>query len=118
MARFGEMIRLGGKWQGQQVVPRAVIDDIRGGASREAFVHGGYTTLPGWSYHNQWWISHDDHGAFMARGIHGQAIYVDPKAEMVIARFASHPLASNLLLDPTSLPAYRAVAEYLLSGAR
>jgi hypothetical protein len=116
LARFGEMIRLGGRFNGRQVVPKAVIDDIRRGGSREAFVHGGYATLPGWSYRNQWWISHDDHGAFMARGIHGQAIYIDPKAGMVIARFASHHKASNLLLDPTSLPAYRAVAEYLLKG--
>jgi hypothetical protein len=33
---------------------------------------------------------------------------------MVIVRFASDARASNLLLDPTSLPAYRAVAEYLM----
>ena len=56
-------------------------------------------------------------GTFMARGIHGQAIYVDPKAEMVIARFASHPLAGNVNFDPTSLPAYRAIAERLMGGA-
>jgi len=31
----------------------------------------------------------------MARGIHGQAIYIDPKAEMVIARYASHPKAAT-----------------------
>jgi hypothetical protein len=115
LARFGETIRLGGRWNGQQVVPAAVIEDIRRGASREAFAFGGYRTLPGWSYHNQWWVSHDDHGAFMARGIHGQAIYIDPKAEMVIARYASHPKAGNANLDPTSLPAYRAAAEYLLA---
>jgi hypothetical protein len=115
LARFGEMMRLGGRWNGQQVVPAAVVDHIRRGASREAFQFGGYHTLPGWSYRHQWWISHDDHGVFMARGIHGQAIYVDPKAEMVIARYASHPKAANVNLDPTSLPAYRAVAEYLMS---
>jgi CubicO group peptidase (beta-lactamase class C family) len=113
MARFGEMIRLGGKWNGQQVVPAAVVEEFRRGASRDAFKFGGYPTLPGWSYHDQWWVSHDDHGVFMARGIHGQAIYIDPKAEMVIARFASHPKAGNVNLDPTSLPAYRAVADYL-----
>jgi hypothetical protein len=118
LARFGEMIRLGGKWNGQQVVPASVIEGIRAGASREAFKFGNYPTLPGWSYHNQWWISHDDHGAFMARGIHGQAIYIDPKAEMVIARYASHPKASNVNLDPTSLPAYRAAAEYLMKRGR
>jgi hypothetical protein len=114
MARFGEMIRLGGRWNGQQVVPAAAIEEIRRGASRDAFVHAGYTTLPGWSYHNQWWVSHDDHGVFMARGVHGQAIYIDPRAQMVIVRFASDARASNLLLDPTSLPAYRAVAEHLM----
>jgi hypothetical protein len=118
LARFGEAIRLGGKWNGQQVVPGPIVEEIRRGASPEAFAFGGYATLPGWSYHNQWWISHDDHGAFMARGIHGQAIYIDPKAEMVIARYASHPKAGNANLDPTSLPAYRAAAKYLLAQGR
>jgi hypothetical protein len=51
----------------------------------------------------------------MARGIHGQGVYIDPTAEMVVARFASHPLASNANLDPTSLPAYQSVAEFLMS---
>jgi CubicO group peptidase (beta-lactamase class C family) len=118
LARFGEMIRLQGRYNGQQIVPAAVIDDIRKGGSRAAFVPAGYKTLPGWSYRKQWWISHDDHDAFMARGVHGQAIYIDPKAEMVIARFASHPLAGNMNLDPTSLPAYRAIADQLLRKPR
>ena len=51
----------------------------------------------------------------MARGVHGQAIYVDPAARMVIARFASHPKAGNAANDPTSLPAYEAVAKYLMA---
>ena len=118
MARFGEMIRLNGRFNGQQVMPAAAIEDIRRGASPEAFATAGYKTLPGWSYHRQWWVSHDDHGTFMARGIHGQAIYIDPAAEMVIARFASHPLAGNVNLDPTSLPAYRAVADFLMAHPR
>ena len=41
-----------------------------------------------------------------------------PKAEMVIARFASHPLAANANYDATSLPAYQAVAELLLATPR
>ena len=118
LARFGEMIRLQGRYNGQQIVPAAVIADIRRGGSPQAFVSAGYKTLPGWSYRKQWWISHDDHGAFMARGIHGQAIYIDPTAEMVIARFASHPLAGNMNLDPMSLPAYRAIADQLLRKPR
>ena len=113
-ARFGEMMRLGGRFNGREIVPAAVVDEIRRGASRDAFVFGNYPTLPGWSYNDQWWVSHDDHGVYMGRGIHGQAIYVDPAAEMVIARFASHPLAGNVNLDPLSLPAYRAIADHLM----
>jgi CubicO group peptidase (beta-lactamase class C family) len=114
LARFGEMIRLGGRYNGHQIIPAAVINDIRRGGSREQFAGAGYKTLPGWSYRSTWWVSHNDHGAFAARGIHGQTVYIDPKAEMVIARFASHPLAANANLDPTSLPAYEALAAHLM----
>jgi CubicO group peptidase (beta-lactamase class C family) len=51
---------------------------------------------------------------YTARGIHGQAIYIDPSAQMVIARFASFPRAANINLDPTSLPAYHALAKHLI----
>jgi CubicO group peptidase (beta-lactamase class C family) len=114
LARFGEMMRLGGRFNGHQVVPKAVIADISGGADQAQFAKAGYETLPGWSYRNQWWVSHNDHGAYSARGIHGQAIYIDPKAEMVIARFGSHPLASNSNFDATSLPAFHALARHLM----
>jgi hypothetical protein len=116
LARFGEMMRLRGRCNGQQIVPAAVIDDIRRGGSQEQFALADYKTLPGWSYRNMWWVSHKSHGAFTARGIHGQGIYIDPKAEMVIARFASHPMAANVNLDPTSLPAYEALAMHLMGG--
>ena len=114
MARFGEMMRLGGRFNGQQIIPEAVVRDIASGGDRSAFPAASYPTLPGWSYRNMWWVSNNDHGAYSARGIHGQAIYIDPKAEMVIARFASHPLPNNPFNDPTSLPAYMALAKHLM----
>jgi CubicO group peptidase (beta-lactamase class C family) len=114
LARFGEMMRNNGQAGGQQVVPKAVIDDIRKGGDKTAFP-SSYATLPGWSYRNMWWVSHNEHDAFAARGVHGQAVYIDPKAEMVIARYASFPMAANAFNDPTSLPAYHALAKHLLA---
>ena len=58
----------------------------------------------------------NEHGAYCARGIHGQGIYIDPRAEMVIARFASHHIAGNMGIDPTTLPAYHALAKHLMAG--
>ena len=118
MAAFGEMMRNGGKLNGKQVIPAAAVKDIAtGGSSDEykaAFAKGDYPKLKDWSYHNMWWITNNSHGAYMARGVHGQAIYIDPAAQMVIARFASTYYASNKYIDPLSIPAYEAVAEYLL----
>ena len=114
LARFGEMMRRGGEWNGQQIIPRSVVEDIRKGGDRDAFAKAGYDLLPGWSYRDMWWVTHNEHGAYGARGVYGQAIYIDPKAEMVIARFASFPVAANAVIDPTSLPAYAAVADLLM----
>ena len=116
LARFGELIRNHGRFNGRQIVPSQVIEDIARGGDPEKFKPAGYTTLLGASYRNQWWVTHNAHGAFMARGVHGQGIYIDPKAEMVIARYASHPAAGNAANDPVTLPAYMALAKDLMAG--
>ncbi|WP_052055894.1 serine hydrolase [Myxosarcina sp. GI1] len=114
LGRFGEMMRRGGSWQGEQAIPQSVVEDIQQGGSQEKFAKSDYDKLKGWSYRNQWWITNNEDGAFAARGVHGQTIYIDPTAEMVIVRFASHPVAANSANDPYSLPAYQAVADYLI----
>lgn len=115
LGRIGQLMLDGGKVNGEALFPREVVDSIRAGGDREAFAKAGYATLSGGSYRSMWWVFHNDHGAFAARGVHGQTIYVDPAADMVIVRFASFPSAANAQIDPTSLPAYQAVAEYLMA---
>ncbi|MEC5214079.1 CubicO group peptidase (beta-lactamase class C family) [Polaromonas sp. CG_9.5] len=117
-ARLGQLMLNNGMSGGQQIVPRAAIANIRKGGKPETFAKAGYKLLPGWSYGSMWWISNDDHGAYAARGVYGQTIWIDPKADMVIVRFASNPVAANAASDPTSLPAYRAVADHLMANDR
>ena len=114
LARVGQLMLNSGRWQGEQIFPAPVVASIRKGGDRKAFRKAGYKTLPGGSYRSMWWVFHNAHGAYAARGVHGQTIYVDPTADMVIVRFASFPKAGNASIDPTSLPAYQAVADYLL----
>lgn len=116
MARLGQLMLDDGQVGGAQVVPKAAIETIRKGGDPATFAKAGYDLLPGWSYGSMWWVSNDDHGAYAARGVHGQTIWIDPKADMVIARFASNPVAANAASDPTSLPAYRAVADHLMAA--
>ncbi|RUO30127.1 6-aminohexanoate hydrolase [Aliidiomarina sedimenti] len=114
LARIGQLMLNQGQAGDRQVFPADVVASIEGGGNQEAFAKAGYSTLPGASYRSMWWVLHNENGAYAARGVHGQTIYVDPTAEMVIVRFASFPQASNSLIDPTSLPAYAALADWLL----
>lgn len=114
LGRIGLLMLGGGQINGQRLFPAEVVDTIGAGGDRSAFAKAGYRTLEGGSYRSMWWVLHNEHGAFAARGVHGQTIYVDPTADMVIVRFASFPTAKNTAIDPTSLPAYQAVAEYLI----
>jgi hypothetical protein len=114
LGRIGLLMLDGGEINRQRLFPEKVVANIRAGGDRTVFAKAGYSTLENGSYRSMWWVFHNKHGAFAARGVHGQTIYVDPTAEMVIVRFASFPTAKNAKIDPTSLPAYQAVAEYLM----
>jgi CubicO group peptidase (beta-lactamase class C family) len=114
LGRIGLLMLNGGEINGQRLFPQEVVEHIRAGGDKKAFAKAGYRTLEGGSYRSMWWIFHNKHDAFAARGVHGQTIYMDPTAEMLIVRFSSFPTAKNAKIDPTSLPAYQAVAESLM----
>jgi CubicO group peptidase (beta-lactamase class C family) len=113
LARFGEMMRCDGATPDRQVIPESVVADIRRGADPAKFSSAGYALLQGYSYRNMWWVTNDEHGAFEARGIHGQRLYIAPGAEMVVARFASHPVAASAANDPITMPALLALGRML-----
>lgn len=113
LGRLGLLMLNKGEINGQRLFPAAVVEKIAAGGDPSKFA--GFPTIPNGSYTSQWWIFHNGHGAYAARGVHGQTIYVDPTAEMVLARLASFPRAQNGFIDPTSLPGYQAVAEFLMS---
>ncbi len=114
LGRLGLLMQNEGVINGERLFPAEVVQKIRAGGDQARF-GDAFPTIPNGSYTSQWWIFHNENGAFAARGVHGQTIYIDPTAEMVIVRFASHPKAKNGAIDPTSLPAYQAVADYLLT---
>ncbi|WP_413720271.1 serine hydrolase domain-containing protein [Silicimonas sp. MF1-12-2] len=113
LGRLGMLMLNEGEINGQRLFPAQVVQNIRAGGDQSKFA--GFPTIPNGSYTSQWWVFHNEHGAYAARGVHGQTIYVDPTAEMVLVRLSSFPRAQNGFIDPTSLPAYQAVAEYLMS---
>lgn len=114
MARIGSLMLNKGEINGQRLFPAAVVDNIEAGGNKNVFAKASYDQLKNGSYKSMWWLFNNPTPIYAARGVHGQTVYVDPAADMVIVRFASYPEASNGKIDPTSLPAYSAVANYLI----
>ena len=111
IARIGEMMRLGGRYNNQQIVAEAVVERIFAGGDPAAFVACQYTGNLDGNYGSQWW--HRAGGQLMAMGVHGQGIYVDRGAGVVIARLGSHPVASNRGNAAVTTPAYDAIVAAL-----
>ena len=95
----------------QQVVAKTVVDEIRKGADPEKFKASGQASRAGYSYHNQWWISHDAAGSFEAKGLNGQHIHINPRAELVIVKLSSHPVGNTIFTHVLDRRAFEAVAK-------
>ncbi len=78
-ARFGQFILDGGMIDGEAVLPEGWIEEA-------TYRQVGIGFDP-WGYGYQWW-TYDD-GAFGARGIFGQTIFIDPARNLVIANNSS-----------------------------
>ena len=112
LARFGEMVRNFGRAGGEQVVPRSWIEDILGNGDQRAWLAQPTAAkfLPAGRYRSQWYRIGNATGAYCAIGIHGQWIYIDPAADMVIAKLSSQPLPVDEATDHLLLAAFDAIA--------
>jgi CubicO group peptidase (beta-lactamase class C family) len=115
LARFGELMRLDGFANGRQIVPATWVRDIRQNGSRTAWAKGAMVHLfPHGSYRAKWYKSNDADGCFYAIGIHGQWIYVNPRAEVTVVKFSSQPDPVNDALDLQTLEAFATIARALV----
>jgi CubicO group peptidase (beta-lactamase class C family) len=111
LARFGEMMRLRGMAGGRQIAPAWWIDDIRENGDPGAWRRGALASqLPLDRYRSKWYSLGDGRGTFCAIGIHGQWLFIDPTAEVVLAKFSSQPVAVDEAADRLTMAGLAALA--------
>ena len=104
-ARVGQFILNGAKINGQSIVPDGWLAEAT--TSRVGI---GQSDQPGSGYGYQWWTFDD--GTYMARGIFGQGIFIDPKRQLVIASNANWAGgARDAVAAPARAAFYRAVQQ-------
>ena len=98
---------------------RQVVADIRGGSDPAKFARPSFPRhLAGLVVPQHVVGQSQPAPGLHGRGVHGQSLYVDPKAEMVVARCGSHPVGTSVANDPIALPAFMALARALMGGER
>ncbi|PFJ14052.1 6-aminohexanoate hydrolase [Bacillus cereus] len=91
MAKFGQLLLNNGEYNGKQILPSSITESVENVQEGELAIGSGASI----SYHNQWWIPHNEQGAFEVLGSYGQTLYIDPKANMVIVHFSSNAAPSH-----------------------
>lgn len=114
-ARFGQLMRDGGAWNGVQIVPAPWVDiSTRPSAPRlEPGENPASFWTFGYGYH--WWVPDAPEEAFLAIGIWGQYIYVDRARDVVIVKTSADEAFDTRDYETVAL--FRAIAEMMHSSA-
>lgn len=115
LARFGYLYaNRGVSLTGEQVAPTSWIGDTLTGDAdtRKAFADGpDDNRMPGGMYRNQFWFPFPDSHAFLALGIHGQMIYMNPGANFVGVKLSSWGLPQDAAKLFPTIRAFDALAK-------
>lgn len=115
MMRFGVLYMNKGEANGVQVVPEHWIMDSITPDSEPLLP--GENPLSDWvmGYGYQWWLPESEEGEFMAMGIYGQAIYINPARKIVIAKTSAHNeyVEAGEDMELESVFFFRGIADHL-----
>jgi CubicO group peptidase (beta-lactamase class C family) len=99
MAKLGQLFLGLGRWRGREIMPQSYV-----AAATDRQSAGGPPSQS-WAYGFMWWIVPipAPRNAFLASGLGGQFIYVDPTKDIVIATTADTSQASSSRLQAITL---------------
>ena len=117
-ARFGRLYLHRGNWNGRQIVPEAWVAASITPDAPHLMPGPNPNSSNDLGYGFQWWIPPGPDGDFMALGIYGQMIYVDPKSRLIIVKNSADRDFQRNRFEPTreTLALWRAVAADLAGG--
>ena len=110
-AKLGSLYLHDGTFNGQQIVPASWVADSR--------TMDQPHLLPGndFGYGYQWWMVGGDSGEFMAMGVYGQYIYINPETNTVIVKNSANPFYNDTSYIPSSDFAHLALFRALSAAA-
>ncbi len=110
-ARFARLYLNEGSYQGKQILTKEWVKESmdvsaeysKPGANRDAY------NVIGYGY--QWWVPEGNQGEFMAIGVYGQWIYVNPSKQVIIVKTSADPNFMSEGYELKHVEFFRAIAE-------
>jgi CubicO group peptidase (beta-lactamase class C family) len=114
VARLGLLMANDGVVAGEQVVPRDWVRRSRGSDLPQLAVGAlGPSGYDHYGYANQWWtLGAGAFDAFTGVGVHGQYLFVDPTADVVIVKCSAWPTQDDERRDRETITALRRIADH------
>lgn len=112
-ARFARLYLNLGSYNGEQIIEEKWIRDsldISEDYSKPGSNYDAYNAI-GYGY--QWWVPEGDQGEFMAIGVYGQWIYVNPSNRVIIVKTGADPDFMEKGYELKHVEFFRAVADGL-----
>ncbi|MGA5299467.1 serine hydrolase domain-containing protein [Nucisporomicrobium flavum] len=115
LARVGLMMARDGVCGDQQIVPGDWVRRSRGADVPHLAVGAlGPSGYDHYGYANQWWtLGESCFHAFTGLGVHGQYLFVDPAADVVIVKCSAWPTEDDPARDRETITALRRIADHL-----
>jgi CubicO group peptidase (beta-lactamase class C family) len=114
VARLGLLMANDGVVNGKQIVPRDWVRRSRGSDLPQLAVGAlGPSGYDHYGYANQWWtLGGSSFDAFTGIGVHGQYLFVDPSADVVIVKCSAWPTQDDERRDRETITALRRIADH------
>jgi CubicO group peptidase (beta-lactamase class C family) len=111
LARLGLLMARDGRAGADQVVPAGWVHRSRGSAAAHLAVGAlGPSGYDHYGYANLWWTLGGTHRAFTGLGVHGQYLFVDPAADVVIVKCSAWPTQDDPALDRDTIDGLQEIA--------
>lgn len=112
-ARFGQVMGNRGQFDGKQIFPASVVESIEQGDTAPFAGNIYDERIPGGAYSSFFWLINDEDGAYMAKGMFGQSIYINPTKDVVVVRLASPEVSSKPEFDLDMLKVFNEISNAL-----
>ncbi|MBO1331056.1 serine hydrolase [Streptomyces sp. VRA16 Mangrove soil] len=117
LAKVGLVMARGGELRGQRIVPSAWVERSHGAGLAHLETGALGPDLPRhYGYANQWWTVAGGRGTFTGIGIHGQYLWIDRRADVVVVKTSAWNTAQDEARDAETVAALTALVEHLEAG--